>query len=213
MSTARPIAGWYRDPSGQHALRYWDGGAWTPRVRDDTTGLRPASAAVAPAPAPVEAPAPAAATTGSQSSRWPVPVRVLIVAGAVLMAVGAALPWREAHVGNVSVSTHGIDGDGALAVVLGACIVILLVVMEHSHRLAGLVIALAVGAAGFAVYEIVDINRQADELVSHSGARRITAGVGAGPWVTLVGAGVVLLGAVLALTWTPRPRDARTTLV
>ncbi len=26
-------AGWYRDPSGRHDQRYWDGGAWTERVQ------------------------------------------------------------------------------------------------------------------------------------------------------------------------------------
>jgi hypothetical protein len=29
---ARP--GWYRDPSGQHGLRYWDGAQWTQSTSD-----------------------------------------------------------------------------------------------------------------------------------------------------------------------------------
>lgn len=27
-------AGWYEDPSGEHASRYWDGGAWTDHVSE-----------------------------------------------------------------------------------------------------------------------------------------------------------------------------------
>ncbi|MCV7353466.1 DUF2510 domain-containing protein [Mycobacterium parmense] len=27
-----PAAGWYPDPSGANAMRYWDGGAWTPSL-------------------------------------------------------------------------------------------------------------------------------------------------------------------------------------
>lgn len=30
-----PLFGWYRDPSGRHQLRYWDGRFWTEHVRDD----------------------------------------------------------------------------------------------------------------------------------------------------------------------------------
>jgi Protein of unknown function (DUF2510) len=28
-----PPAGWYPHPSGSHALRYWDGHAWTEMVK------------------------------------------------------------------------------------------------------------------------------------------------------------------------------------
>ena len=31
---ALPPAGWHRDPFGRHALRWWDGNAWTAHVRD-----------------------------------------------------------------------------------------------------------------------------------------------------------------------------------
>ena len=32
MSNSATPAGWYADPSGQHALRWWDGNAWTDHV-------------------------------------------------------------------------------------------------------------------------------------------------------------------------------------
>src|SRR5215208_1073975 len=38
--------GWYSDPTGRHALRWWDGAAWTQRVaeatEDDVVGVTPA---------------------------------------------------------------------------------------------------------------------------------------------------------------------------
>jgi hypothetical protein len=33
-ATAAPPAGWYRDPTGKHQVRWWDGTAWTERVAD-----------------------------------------------------------------------------------------------------------------------------------------------------------------------------------
>lgn len=32
-ATAGPAPGWYADPAGQHTTRFWDGRAWTERVR------------------------------------------------------------------------------------------------------------------------------------------------------------------------------------
>jgi len=34
MSNAAPPPGWYADPSGQHAFRWWDGNAWTDHTQD-----------------------------------------------------------------------------------------------------------------------------------------------------------------------------------
>src|SRR4051812_48339003 len=256
MSTARPIAGWYRDPSGQFAFRYWDGDAWTARVRRDASGLRRSTVA-APAPAatarprgsprytrrtastrwlvavwaliavgaagglrppPVPPPPPAApARPGgpprsprrTASTRWLVAVWALIAVGVALIVVGALLPWREAHVGNESFSSKGIDGDGALAILLAVTAVILLVVLQHSRRLAALLIALGIVGAGFALFEIVDASRKADELVAGETGRAVTAGVGSGPWVVLVGSGLVVIGGVLALVRWPATRNRR----
>ena len=35
MSNSAPAAGWYADPSGQHALRWWDGDTWTEHTQDN----------------------------------------------------------------------------------------------------------------------------------------------------------------------------------
>jgi Protein of unknown function (DUF2510) len=209
MSTARPIAGWYRDPSGQFALRYWDGDAWTARVRRDADGLRHAAVAT-PAPA-TGLTRSRAGTRRAESTRWPVAIWTVLAAGVALMVVGALLPWREAQVGNESFSTNGIDGDGALAVMLAVTVVILLVLLERSRRLAVFLIGLGVVGVGFALFEIVDVSREADELGAGEAARGITANVGSGPWVVLVGGILILAGAVLALARWPRAgnRDHR----
>jgi uncharacterized protein YxjI len=34
MSNSAPPAGWYADPSGQHAMRWWDGNTWTEHTQD-----------------------------------------------------------------------------------------------------------------------------------------------------------------------------------
>jgi hypothetical protein len=46
QATPSPPAGWYPDPSGEHASRYWDGATWT----DQTTDAAPAAPAAPPAP-------------------------------------------------------------------------------------------------------------------------------------------------------------------
>ena len=48
MSLAVEAAGWFRDPSGLHELRYWDGRAWTEHVADGGV------VGVEPIPAPAE---------------------------------------------------------------------------------------------------------------------------------------------------------------
>jgi hypothetical protein len=124
---------------------------------------------------------------------------VVVVIGAALMIVGAVLPWREAQVGNLSVSSTGIDGDGAITIVFAAGIVVLLVVLAGSRLLGWSLVALSAAAGAFALYEIVDTSRKADDLVHAAASGRVSASVGAGPWVVFLGALVAFVGAVLAL--------------
>jgi hypothetical protein len=48
MSDA-PAAGWYRDPAGEHAMRWWDGSAWTQHVDDPAPAPPPPAVPVASA--------------------------------------------------------------------------------------------------------------------------------------------------------------------
>ena len=189
MSSARPIAGWYRDPGG---------GARAPllgrRHVDRARPERPRRAASRMGRATR-----ARTERAPRSRREPGSFPVVVVIGAALMIVGAVLPWREAQVGHLSVSSTGIDGDGAITIVFAAGIVVLLVVLAGSRLLGWSLVALSAAAGAFALYEIVDTSRKADDLVHAAASGRVTASVGAGPWVVLLGALVALVGAVLAL--------------
>jgi uncharacterized membrane protein len=73
------------------------------------------------------------------------------------------------------------------------------VVLAGSRLLGWSLVALSAAAGAFALYEIVDTSRKADDLVHAAAPGRVSASVGAGPWVVLLGALVALVGAVLAL--------------
>lgn len=74
-STPLPPAGWYRDPAGGAAPRWWNGTEWAPAntVPADATPLpNPAPAATTPA-----ATIPSAATVGPATNYTPAPTREL----------------------------------------------------------------------------------------------------------------------------------------
>lgn len=69
-------AGWYPDPSGQPAQRYWDGAAWSEHVRAATDWTAP--------------------PTQRRASRVNAPCLVLVGVGAVLLVLSfAASTWWE----------------------------------------------------------------------------------------------------------------------
>ena len=186
MSTARPAPGWYRDPSGRHASRYWDGASWTPHVRGHA----------AHRPDPVHA-------VPHGRPNWPSRTRIAVAAGAALIVLGGVLPWAHAQIGALSVTKDGIDGDGAVTTVFAACILVALIVVEHPRRQASLVVALGAVAAAVALYEAADTSSKAEDLTrSHFGAHA-SAGVGIGVWITVAGAIFVVAGGVVALTRRP----------
>jgi hypothetical protein len=213
MSTSRPAAGWYRDPSGRYEHRWWSGTEWTPHVM--TLGMRSTddgreAAAVSPAEAdPVRPATPQpeeeeeAAASGPR--RWPVVVWVLALAGAGLLVLGAVLPWAEAESATTSFSADGIDGNGAITIVTAVVIVLSLVVVQRRTLAAGLVIGTAAIAGAVGVHDAIDISRKADNLMDH-GTPGVSAGVGIGVWVTLVAAAIALVGGMIALAVALRKR-------
>jgi Fibronectin type III domain/Protein of unknown function (DUF2510) len=103
--------GWYPDPAGRHASRYWDGAAWTATVSDGTvTGTdaleAPASGSpawpppahqAAPAAPPGVVPALSPPATGRRRRRrtWPaLAITAIVVAGAAAGLVAWA-PWSS----------------------------------------------------------------------------------------------------------------------
>src|SRR5690349_19646206 len=102
-ATSRPEAGWYRDPSGRHEHRWWNGSEWTQYVI--SLGLRSVDygddprgngSEASPAPTRAEEVVDAAATTVAAPWRWPLGVWCTVLIGAALLVLGAVLPWAEA---------------------------------------------------------------------------------------------------------------------
>ena len=129
--------------------------------------------------------------------RWPLPVLVPVVGGAVLLSVGALLPWAEAESTQASFSENGLDGLGAVALLAGILVVLAIALMQPTPRAAACVTALGVLALGVGVYEAIDTSRKADDLLARSPAG-VTAGVGVGVWVTIGAAVIVLVGGAMA---------------
>ncbi len=197
MATTPPPAGWYRDPAARFDFRYWNGDAWTDAVQRD--GVR-AIDGDARAPEPVAVAVEDAVATErarTRSARWPLPVLVVVIGGAVLLAVGALLPWAEAKSTLASFSERGLDGLGAVSLLAGILVVLAIALMQPTPRAAACVTALGTLALGVGVYEAIDTSRKADDLVARSPAG-VTAGVGVGVWVTIGAAVIVLVGGAMA---------------
>lgn len=129
--------------------------------------------ATAPPPPPITpTPAPAAASA-----------KVLTLIGAAGAILGAFLPWATITV-FVTISKNGIDGDGAITLVLGVVLAIV-AVLEKSPVLqvlaAGLITAVA-------LFDTVDVRASREDGFG--------ASVGIGLWMTLAAGVVALVGSI-----------------
>jgi hypothetical protein len=206
MATSRPVAGWYRDPSGRHEHRWWNGSAWTAHVitlglRSTDFGDEPSASAVAMDPGPSSTPGSATTPetdgTAALPRRWPIAVWAVVGAGAGLLVLGALLPWAEATSKSASFSSDGIDGDGAITVFAAVAIMLLFVVASRRTLAAGLAIATAVLAGAIGVRNAVDISERATRLLDQH-LVGVSAQVGIGVWVTIAGAAIALVGGIIA---------------
>jgi hypothetical protein len=116
--------------------------------------------------------------------------------GAGALFLGALLPW--AMVG--AFTKNGTEGDGVLTLV-GGVVIAALALASRSRSdtaqvkrlgVAIVIIALLAGAVG--IYDLVDIARGAD-----AGAFHLDASPGIGLYLTVLGAGVALVGGVMLL--------------
>ncbi len=224
MMTSGPEAGWYRDPSGRHEHRWWDGASWTPYVLTlglrsvdygdpDGSGTAGADQAEAPnseapnsevpdsdAPDPES---PAADAVGPVASSRPLAAWVVVFVGAALLVVGALLPWGEATSKTASFSSDGIDGNGAITIIAAVVLVLVVLVVQRPTTAAWLVIATAVVAGAIGVRDAVDLSDKAARLVDQ-GPPGVSANVGVGVWVTIGGAVLALVGGIMALAMSSR---------
>ncbi len=122
-------AGWYQDPAGRFASRYFDGVAWSSWVTDSfgRAGQDPSpvggGAPGPPAPVPSWGPQPIAAPPAAVTAPGPVAswVPVVLGVGVLLLLAGlVALPWIDGdHGGFGDVRQALIDADEADAEVDG----------------------------------------------------------------------------------------------
>ena len=129
--------GWFRDPTGRHDHRWWDGAAWTGHVADAgvaSTDALPTADAEQIGAAPVPVP-----TSGAAAASDPVAVWALIIGlGAILLSVlpgfGLVLPSVAivlAVIARRRIRTSGRGGDGmaigGLVTGIGALLIALVV--------------------------------------------------------------------------------------
>lgn len=188
-------ASWRPDPLGRYEYRYWNGTEWTADVstagsqEKDPNGLAPNPAAT---PVPVARVAPARLT-------WPNDVRALVFVGAAMLIAGSLLPWVKAQAGFFTATKNGIEGDGVLTLLLGAAIALSFLLTRAPKTAAWLVIAFAGIATAIAVYDIVDVSQKAEDLANQNSTINVSASVGVGLWVAVLGGAVALVGGLLAL--------------
>ena len=115
---------------------------------------------------------------------------------AIVIIVGSVLPWATVSLGDLSESVGGMDGDGAITLVLGLLLGAFAVYAYLRGAPRGLAWAAAVVAAIVAVVAIIDIA----DVSSLSGDLGDLAdvSVGFGLWLVLIGgiAGTILAAAL-----------------
>ena len=129
--------GWFRDPTGRHDHRWWDGLAWSGHVADaGVAGVDPLPLTDA---ASVGAPVVPLAASGAAPSNDPVAIAALAVGlGAILLSVlpgfGLVLPTVAIVLASIArrrIRTSGRGGDGlaigGLVTGLGALLIALVV--------------------------------------------------------------------------------------
>lgn len=114
------------------------------------------------------------------------------IAGAVIAAGGTVLPWIQATAGFASLTRNGLELGGDALVILGLAIVVGLVAVLASGRLAGgiegPVAALLLIVAWF---DLTNLQRRVDDV----SGQYVSASVGGGIYLVFAGALTILAGA------------------
>ena len=181
--TDQAKAGWYQQ--GDRA-RYWDGAAWTEHFRP----LLPPAPAVQPPP--LGAPIPAGVDDVAGRSRT---AALVMIGGAVAVAVGCFLPWIKATAPFVGTLTKsGVDngGDGVIALALAAGLAA--IALRSRDRAApwakaGAAVLIALLVA-LVMYEVGDISSRFADIEAESDL--VTTSYGSG--LILIGAGILAAG-------------------
>jgi hypothetical protein len=130
--------------------------------------------------------------TADARSKW------LLVAGVVVVAFGALLPWATLNAGIISVSKAGTDGDGVITLLLAIVVgVLLLAKWKAGLSRAVVIVALVLGVIVLAIATIdaIDVASRFED----NDLVEVRASVGIGLWLTLLGGIAMIAGAIWEL--------------
>ena len=130
-------------------------------------------------PPPPSPPTPAAGEIPERSTE-----RIVGLLAAGALVVGAFLPWVSVSTVFGTIDRSGIDagGDGLVTLICGVVAGLGFFVREREWRVGALVASLIAAATG--IYDMINVN----DLVHDVDSRFVVADVGAGLWLTVVGA-------------------------
>jgi hypothetical protein len=161
------------------------------RLVQTTAPLPPAPAIAAPTPTPV-------GLTPSTSYEI---AGIIAVLGGLAIVVGAFLPWAKVDAGFIARSASGVDGDGKITIIAGAAAVLFALIGLVRRPASGVMILLVLIASGLAAaVAAYDLSNVSDRVADINASTSVVhASTGAGLYVTLIGGGIGLVGALMSL--------------
>jgi hypothetical protein len=127
---------------------------------------------------------------------WSSRTKGFVLGGALVLAVGSFLPWVKASAGPFTATENGLDGDGVITLAMAIGIVLAALLIKRASTAVTTVLVLAVLAGAIAVYDWVDVSKQADDLAGNTPG--VSAGIGIGIVVCVIGAAAAAAGALMA---------------
>jgi hypothetical protein len=140
---------------------------------------------------------------------------IIVLVGAALLFFAAFLPWAKASGNLFYVTKDGVDTNGVvtliIAVIVGLIAGLFLLRPAPSPIASGLVLLGGLGAGGFVIYEMFEVDDLFGDLFkelpqSVTGRLNAQARIGVGLYLSLLAAAIIVLGAVLALLQRRRAR-------
>lgn len=208
-----PPAGWLPDPATARQLRWWNGQHWSTRTRPAPAGAPgvpdvPTEAFPVGSPplpgagggaAPLPRPEPAASPTGAGTRLSYLPAMLVSLVASVGVMIGSVGPWASF----LTLSTHGIEGDGAVTLVLGALAASALISIVRGGRATGFGRRWASPVIGalcliIAVLDLSEVASFGTEFFGY----RLGLQIGWGLWLMTISSLVLLVAGVSAATKT-----------